>query len=138
MKTILLFVFVSFTLATTAQTSSSKSVVTSIPECDAVTQRIIQNYYTLTQQKELEKDPRKLSKLNFVMSQSYRFTNNQMVLRSQKVLFDPKRFESFRKKNYRVTIYDELTGLYVEMFSWDEVDKQLAQIDFQCDLVLCD
>jgi ATP:corrinoid adenosyltransferase len=59
-------------------------------------------------------------------------------LRSQKLLFDPKRFESFRKKNYRVTIYDELTGLYVEMFSWDEVDKQLAQIDFQCDLVLCD
>lgn len=103
-------------------------------DCAPVTQRLIQANFSTEQRMELENDGRKLAKLNYVMAQSYRFADNQMVLRSQRQLFDAKAYDSYRKKDRRVTVFDATTGLYVELYSWNEMDVQLSQIDVQYDI----
>ena len=114
------------------------TLVSKITECAPVTQRLIQNLFTFEQKEKLEKDVRKLNKLNYIMAYSYRFAEGQMVLKSQKQLFDPKQYERFRMKDRTVVVFDSVTGLNVELYSWDEVDKSIAQIELQCDIVLCD
>lgn len=113
------------------------TLVQKFTDCAPVTQRLIQVNFSTEQRAELEKDARKLAKLNYVMAQSYRFADNQMVLRSQRQLFDAKSYESYRKKDRRVTVFDSTTGLYVELYSWNEMDVQLSQIDIQYDIVSC-
>lgn len=113
------------------------TIVQKFTDCAPVTQRLIQVNFSTEQRAELEKDTRKLAKLNYVMAQSYRFADNQMVLRSQRQLFDAKSYESYRKKDRRVTVFDSTTGLYVELYSWNEMDVQLSQIDIQYDIVSC-
>lgn len=113
------------------------TLVQKFTDCAPVTQRLIQVNFSTEQRAELEKDTRKLAKLNYVMAQSYRFADNQMVLRSQRQLFDAKSYESYRKKDRRVTVFDSTTGLYVELYSWNEMDVQLSQIDIQYDIVSC-
>lgn len=113
------------------------TLVQKFTDCAPVTQRLIQVNFSNEQRTELEKDTRKLAKLNYVMAQSYRFADNQMVLRSQRQLFDAKSYESYRKKDRRVTVFDSTTGLYVELYSWNEMDVQLSQIDVQYDIASC-
>lgn len=113
------------------------TLVEKFADCAPVTQRLIQANFSLQQRIDLEKDMRKLSKLNYVMAHSYRFAENQMVLKSQRQLFDAKAYESYRQKDRRVTVFDSVTGLYVELYSWNEMDVQLSQIDVQYDMVSC-
>jgi hypothetical protein len=120
--------FVGFSQANTV------TLVQKFSDCAPVTQRLIQANFTAEERFDLEEDARKLSKLNYVMAQSYRFADNQMVLRSQRQLFDAKAYESYRKKDRRVTVFDSVTGLYVELYSWNEIDAQLSQIDIQYDV----
>jgi len=115
--------------------ASTVTLVQKFTDCAPVTQRLIQANFTPQEQFDLETDSRKLSKLNYVMAQSYRFADNQMVLRSQRQLFDAKAYESYRKKDRRVTVFDSVTGLYVELYSWNEMDAQLSLIDTQYDIV---
>ncbi len=110
--------------------TNTVTLVEKFADCAPVTQRLIQVNFSTE-----EKDTRKLAKLNYVMAQSYRFADNQMVLRSQRQLFDAKSYESYRKKDRRVTVFDSTTGLYVELYSWNEMDAQLSQIDIQYDIV---
>lgn len=117
--------------------TNTLTLVQKFTDCAPVTQRLIQVNFSTEQRAELEKDTRKLAKLNYVMAQSYRFADNQMVLRSQRQLFDAKSYESYRKKDRRVTVFDSTTGLYVELYSWNEMDVQLSQIDIQYDIVSC-
>ncbi|AEA44499.1 hypothetical protein [Fluviicola taffensis] len=114
--------------------TNTLTLIQKMSDCAPVTQRLIQANYSPEEQLSLEKDSRKLAKLNYVMAQSYRFADNQMVLRSQRQLFDAKAYESYRKKDRRVTVFDSLTGLYVELFSWNEMDVQFSQIDIQYDV----
>jgi hypothetical protein len=116
--------------------ANTLTLVQKFTDCAPVTQRLIQVNFSTEQRAELEKDTRKLAKLNYVMAQSYRFADNQMVLRSQRQLFDAKSYESYRKKDRRVTVFDSTTGLYVELYSWNEMDAQIAQIDIQYDVAL--
>lgn len=132
--TITILAFISISLVGFSQTNTI-TLVQKFADCAPVTQRLIQVNFSTEQRVELERDTRKLSKLNYVMAQSYRFADNQMVLRSQRQLFDAKAYESFRKKDRRVTVFDSTTGLYVELFSWNEMDAQLSQIDIQYDIV---
>lgn len=117
--------------------TNTLTLVQKFTDCAPVTQRLIQVNFSTEQRAELEKDTRKLAKLNYVMAQSYRFADNQMVLRSQRQLFDAKSYESYRQKDRRVTVFDSTTGLYVELYSWNEMDVQLSQIDIQYDIVSC-
>ena len=114
--------------------TNTLTLVQKFTDCAPVTQRLIQVSFSTEQRAELENDTRKLAKLNYVMAQSYRFADNQMVLRSQRQLFDAKSYESYRKKDRRVTVFDSITGLYVELYSWNEMDVQLSQIDVQYDI----
>ncbi len=115
--------------------ANTVTLVQKFTECAPVTQRLIREHFSPREQMDLENDSRKLSRLNYVMSQSYRFADNQMVLRSQRQLFDAKAYESYRQRDRRVTVFDSATGLYVELYSWDEMDVQLARIDAQYDMV---
>lgn len=117
--------------------ANTVTLVQKFSECAPVTQRLIQANFSIRECMELEKDPRKLSKLNYVMAQSYRFADDQVVLRSQRQLFNVKTYESHRLQDYRVTVFDAVTGLYVELFSWNEIDKQFSKIDSQYDMVSC-
>ncbi|WP_341907862.1 hypothetical protein [Fluviicola taffensis] len=134
--TITILAFLCISLVGFSQTNTI-TLVQKFTDCAPVTQRLIQVNFSTEQRAELEKDTRKLAKLNYVMAQSYRFEDNQMVLRSQRQLFDAKSYESYRKKDRRVTIFDSTTGLYVELYSWNEMDVQLSQIDIQYDIVSC-
>lgn len=115
--------------------TNTVTLIQKFSDCAPVTQRMIQANFSTRERIDLENDLRKLAKLNYVMAQSYRFADNQMVLRSQRQLFDAKAYESYRKKDRRVTVFDSVTGLYVELYSWNEMDAQLAQIDIQYDIV---
>lgn len=114
--------------------TNTVALIEKFADCAPVTQRLIQANFSTEERLELENDGRKLAKLNYVMAQSYRFADNQMVLRSQRQLFDAKAYESYRKKDRRVTVFDSITGLYVELYSWNEMDVQLSQIDVQYDI----
>jgi hypothetical protein len=114
--------------------ANTVTLVQKFSDCAPVTQRLIQANFNAEERFDLEEDARKLSKLNYVMAQSYRFADNQMVLRSQRQLFDASAYESYRKKDRRVTVFDSVTGLYVELYSWNEMDVQLSQIDIQYDV----
>jgi hypothetical protein len=128
-----IFAFIWMSFVGFSQTNTV-TLIQKMSDCAPVTQRLIQSNYSPEEQLSLEKDTRKLAKLNYVMAQSYRFADNQMVLRSQRQLFDAKAYESYRKKDRRVTVFDALTGLYIELFSWNEIDMQFSQIDIQYDV----
>ncbi|MNV56385.1 hypothetical protein D3C71_1486650 [compost metagenome] len=136
MKTTIIFAVLWISFAGFSQTNTV-TIIQKFSDCAPVTQRLIQANFSPQQRIELEKDLRKLSKLNYIMSQSYRFAENQMVLRSQRQLFDAKLYDAQRQKDRRVTVFDSTTGLYVELFSWNEMDQQLTQIDVQYDIVSC-
>ncbi len=136
MKTTIIFAVLLISFAGFSQTNTV-TIVQKFSDCAPVTQRLIHANFSPQQCLELEKDLRKLSKLNYVMAQSYRFADNQMILKSQRQLFDAKAYETYRLKDRRVTVFDSTTGLYVELFSWNEMDQQLTQIDVQYDIVSC-
>lgn len=136
MKTTIIFAVLWISFAGFSQTNTI-TIIQKFSDCAPVTQRLIQANFSPQQRLDLEKDLRKLSKLNYVMAQSYRFADNQMVLRSQRQLFDAKAYDTQRQKDRRVTVFDSATGLYVELFSWNEMDQQLTQIDVQYDIVSC-
>ena len=136
MKTTIIFAVLWISFAGFSQTNTV-TIIQKFSDCAPVTQRLIQANFSNQQRLDLEKDLRKLSKLNYVMAQSYRFADNQMVLRSQRLLFDAKAYDGQRQKDRRVTVFDSTTGLYIELFSWNEMDQQLMQIDIQYDIVSC-
>ncbi len=132
--TITILAFLCLSLVGFSQTNTI-TLVQKFSDCAPVTQRLIQENFSTQQRIDLEIDTRKLAKLNYVMAQSYRFADNQMVLRSQRQLFNAQSYESYRKKDRRVTVFDSTTGLYVELYSWNEMDVQLSKIDVQYDIV---
>lgn len=132
--TITILAFLCLSLVGFSQTNTI-TLVQKFSDCAPVTQRLIQENFSTQQRIDLEIDTRKLAKLNYVMAQSYRFADNQMVLRSQRQLFNAQSYESYRKKDRRVTVFDSTTGLYVELYSWNEMDVQLSKIDVQYDVV---
>nr|WP_294861871.1 hypothetical protein [uncultured Fluviicola sp.] len=131
--TITILAFLCLSLVGFSQ-ANTVTLIQKFADCAPVTQRLIQANFSTQERMELESDARKLAKLNYVMAQSYRFADNQMVLRSQRQLFDAKSYESYRKKDRRVTVFDSTTGLYVELYSWNEMDVQISQIDVQYDI----
>ncbi len=126
MKTLLLhLVGCVFTLSTFAQ---GAVYVESFQDFANVTKRILTESYGDNQIGNLETNPERLSKLNYVLSSSYTFSPDQMVLSSQKALFDVRKFEHLRKETTQVTVYDEETGLTVILKSQYEMDKELNTI----------
>lgn len=105
--------------------------ITSLNDCAPVTRRVVETTFTIEQQMDLSDNIVKLAKINFLLSASYKFLDNQVVLKSQKIMFNAKKYDQYRLKDKRVTVFDEVTGLYVELFSWNEIDKQFMVIEQQ-------
>lgn len=105
--------------------------ITSLNDCAPVTRRVVETTFTVEQQMDLSDNLVKLAKINFLLSASYKFIDGQVVLKSQRVMFNAKKYDEYRLKDKRVTIFDEVTGLYVELFSWNEIDKQFIVIEQQ-------
>lgn len=127
MKTLLLhLVGCVFTLSTFAQ---GAVYVESFQNCANVTKRILTESYDENQIGKLETTPERLSKMNYVLSSSYTFSPDQMVLSSQKALVDVRKYEHLRKETTQVTVYDEETGLTVILKSYYEIDKEINTIE---------
>lgn len=98
------------------------------------TQRHIEQSMSVEEQLSLDNDPEQLAILDYVYSSSYGFATNQMVLKSQKALFNLEKYEKLRQQSCNTTIFDEASGLSVTLYSWDEVDKQIGKIKLQYQL----
>jgi hypothetical protein len=97
-------------------------------DCAAVTQRMIEQHYTVEKQSEIQDSPEDLACLNYICSASYEFFPGESVLRSQKVLFDIQKYQHLRHPTLRITVYDEVLGLKITLYSWNEVEAALSAI----------
>jgi hypothetical protein len=99
--------------------------------CAAVTQRIIEQRFSVEDQLALNAAPEKLARLNYMYAYSYEFTSDQMILKSQKMLFNVEKYNALRMPSQRVKIMDPESGLTVELYSWNEVEQALDAISAQ-------
>lgn len=133
--TLLFSLLVSTTIAFSQ--TAPVSVIETKGACAAVTQRIMDQSYSLDKQLALQASPEQLGCIDYLFAHSYKFTDGQMALKSQKILFNVNKYEHMRKKDYRVTIYDDQSGLKVELYSWNEVDQAIGNIKVQYQLAAC-
>jgi hypothetical protein len=108
--------------------SSPKPMIYQKSDCAPVTQRMIEQHYSVERQSEIQDSPEDLACLNYICSASYEFAAGQAVLRSQRVLFDIQKYQQLRHPTLRITVYDEVLGLNVTLYSWNEVEAALAAI----------
>ena len=97
-------------------------------DCAAVTQRIMEQTFSVERQLELENSPEELACLNYICAQSYEFEKGQTILRSQKALFNIEAYKQLRRVDQRVTVYDDQSGLTVILYSWNEMETALSDI----------
>lgn len=111
----------------------SRALIQKKSDCAPVTQRIMEQVFTLDRQLELENSPEELACLNYICSASYEFEKGQTPLKSQKLLFNIEQYKHLRRVDQRVTVYDEVSGLSVVLYSWNEVESGLQQVrsDYQ-------
>lgn len=124
-------------MATSGYTLCQTTLIKSKTDCAAATQRHIDQSMTLEQQLALQSNPEQLAVLNYVYASSYTFSSDQMILKSQKALFDLSRYERFRQQSCNTTVYDDVSGLNITLLSWDEVDKQISKIRLQYQMAEC-
>lgn len=107
-------------------------------DCAAVTQRILEQQFSLERQLEIQSSPEELACLNYLCAFSYEFAPGQTILRSQRSLFNIEKYKHLRRADQRVTVYDEQTDLKVVLYSWNEVEAQLNAIRLSYQLASCD
>lgn len=113
-----------------------QKMIQSKSDCAMATQRHIEQTFSVEEQLALQNDLEKMSIMDYVYSSSYSFSDNQMVLKSQKALFNIEKYERLRQQSCNTVIFDEASGLSVTLFSLDEVDKQIARIRSQFQLAV--
>jgi hypothetical protein len=124
MITALLFV------GTMIQLNAQNSLIVSeIRQCSAVTQRVVSEKYSPEEQESIVASPLRLSLLNNYLTSTYVFADGQMVLRSQKVLFDVTKYEYRRHQTIRVSVYDEISGTEVILLSNTEMEAGISAIE---------
>lgn len=125
------FILLVFATMSFLQCFSQGAPITCLNDCAPVTRRVIETTFSIEQQMDLNENLVKLAKINFILAYSYKFMDGQVVLKSQKVMVNAKKYDVYRLKDKRVTVFDEVTGLYIELFSWNEIDKQFSLIEQQ-------
>jgi len=121
-----------------ALTQVVQKVISTKSDCASVTQRYLAQSYSIEQQLALESSPEELACLNYICARSYEFAPGQMVLRSQKELFTIDTYKHLRRKDQRVTVFDEYSGLSVVLYSWNEIEQALMKIRLEYQLLACD
>ncbi len=115
-------------VGTTTFLIAQQQLPSTTSECAPATQRALAQKYSLDDQLKLSENPEKLACLNYMYANSYSFPADQMVLNSQKALFDVEKFNPQRAQTITVTVYDEKSGLTVNLFPWEKVNKDLDAI----------
>lgn len=101
------------------------------------TQRHIEQTLTVEQQLAIQNNAEQLSILDYIYSSSFSFNGNQMILKSQKALFNLDKYERYRQQHCNTVIFDEVSGLSVTLFSLDEVERQISKIKLSFQLAEC-
>lgn len=114
---------------------TSSALIQKKSDCAPVTQRIMEQVFTLDRQMELENSPEELACLNYLCAGSYEFEKGQTPLKSQKMLFNIEKYKHLRRVDQRVTVYDEVSGLNVVLYSWNEVEIGLHNVRSNYQLV---
>lgn len=114
--------------------AQTTALIHSTQECAPATQRALSQKYSLEEQLRLNEHPEKLACLNYMYANSYSFPADQMVLRSQKALFDVEKFNPQRSQTMTITVYDEQSGLTVQLYPWEKVNNDLDAIRLQYQL----
>lgn len=117
---------------------SAQTVIRAKADCAAVTQRIMEQSFSIDRQLELQNSPEELACLNYVYAQSYEFAAGQSSLRSQRMLFNIEKYKHLRRIDERITVFDEQSGLNVVLYSWNEVETALMHIRSSYQLASCD
>lgn len=107
-------------------------------DCAQVTQRIIEQMYNYDMQLTLNATPEKLACLDYLYARSYDFAPGQTVLRSQKALINVENYKSLRHSTHRVTVYDEAAQVTIVLYSWNEVEQEMANIRLSYELASCE
>lgn len=117
---------------------SSFPVIQDKSDCAPVTRRMLEQQFPLERQLEIQSSPEDLACLDYICSRSYEFSPGQMVLRSQRALFNVEKYRSMRRVDQRITVFDNETGLEVTIYSWNEVEAALIAIRTNYQLASCD
>jgi hypothetical protein len=129
LATLLIFLItVQITNAQDSRTLPARPEIRQKSDCAAVTQRMMEQLYTVDKQAQVQESPEELACFNYLCAESYEFFPGQAVLRSQRVLFNIEKYKHLRRPDQRITIYDEVSGLKVTLYSWSEVEAALLNI----------
>ena len=133
MKTLLTWVFV---MGIISVTLSQKTILTK-SDCAMATQRHIEQTLSLEQQLAIQNNAEQLSILDYIYGSSFTFNSDQMILKSQKALFNLDKYERYRQQSCNTVIFDEASGLSVTLFSLDEMERQISKIKLNFQLAEC-
>jgi len=115
-----------------------QNVISTKKDCSSVTQRYLSQTYSIDQQLALEASPEDLACIDYICARSYEFAPGQMALKSQKELFNVESYKHMRRKDQRVTIYDDYSGLSIILYSWNEVEQGLLKTRTSYQLLSCE
>jgi len=93
-----------------------------------VTLTMLDLEYTAAEQQELMDYPRKLESLEYLYAASYRFQEGQVITADHRRLMNIRTYEAYRAMDERVVVYVNELGLYVELFSHQEVRAAMNQL----------
>lgn len=117
-------------------TLSQKTILTK-SDCAMATQRHIEQTLSLEQQLAIQNNAEQLSILDYIYGSSFTFNSDQMILKSQKALFNLDKYERYRQQSCNTVIFDEASGLSVTLFSLDEMERQISKIKLNFQLAEC-
>jgi hypothetical protein len=106
----------------------ARPVIYQKTDCAQVTQRMIEQYYSIEKQSQIQDSPEELGCIDYICARSYEFVAGQAVLRSQRAVFNIQNYQHLRHPTLRITVYDEISGLNVMLYSWNEVETALSGI----------
>jgi hypothetical protein len=135
-KAILALCFLAGMQAAIGQTA--RKMIERKSDCAPVTQRIMEQVFSVEKQLQLQNSPEELACLDYICSASYEFAAGQTILRAQKVLFNIEKYKHLRRVDQRITVFDEASGLDVILYSWNEVEAALIRIRTSYQLASCD
>ena len=122
---LLLVLFVSIQM-TKAQNIAAKA--NSIP-VSALTELMIEKYYSVTQRNELAENPVKLKSLDYIFSKSFEVGQGQEYGETQFQKIDVVKLDVKRKVNEDVIVFDEVSGLNILLYSLNKVEEEKSKID---------
>lgn len=128
MRTLLLLLVNVLMIFTSALGQTTAKLIQTKADCNPVTVRMLNQYVHLEKQLDLQDNAEALALLNYKFANSYSIDKNQMVLKSQIVLIDISLYEHLRMPHQVVKVFDENSGLTIELKSADTMEIEMQAI----------